>query len=298
MADEKKEDKSKLTGFYRAKVVDNKDPQQFGRVKVWLPDIMPKIPESKGLFALPANNPISGLNSDGNSEHHFSGTCYIPPIGSYVWCFFENGNPNRPYYLGGLNLQNTKILPECQVGSNPQKKWVIYKSHSGRTIVISDDPDDERVEITGKKRQISSPPSGDTASVYTIDGNQTSILIDERSGKEKVLIRSHKGDYINFDIENQKLQISVQSDIHLKSNGNIFIKATDDINLKAGSNINLSSGGDVNIKAGGNVNSQASGNINNLAGGPVNLDGSAVNEMCGAAGSATDATGATPNGDR
>ena len=70
--------------------------------------------------------------------------------------FFENGNPNRPYYLGGLNLQNTKILPECQVGNNPHKKWVIYKSNSGRTIVISDDPDDERVEITGKKRQLSS----------------------------------------------------------------------------------------------------------------------------------------------
>jgi len=292
------DDKSKLTGFYRAKVVDNVDPQMFGRVKVWIPDVMPKIPDSKGLFAMPANNATSGLNSDGDSEHHYSGSCYIPPKGSYVWCFFENGNPNRPYYLGGLDLQNTKVLPECQLGGSPQKKWVIYKSHSGRTIVISDDPDDERVEITGKKRQLSSPPVGDTGSVYTIDGNQTTVLIDERSGKEKILIKSHKGDYINFDIENQKLQISVQSDIHIKSNGSIFIKATDNINLKAGTNINLHAAGDVNLKAGGNVNSQTGGNINNLAGGSVNLDGSAVNEMSGAAGPASEATGATPNGDR
>ena len=36
MADEKT-DKDKLTGFYRAKVVDNVDKEKFGRVKVWLP---------------------------------------------------------------------------------------------------------------------------------------------------------------------------------------------------------------------------------------------------------------------
>lgn len=292
------EKKDKLTGFYRAQVVDNKDPQLFGRVKVWIPDTMAKISSDKGLWALPANNVTSGLNSDGDSEHHYSGSCFVPPKGSFCWVFFENGNPNRPYYIGGLDLQNTKVLPECQLGGEPQKKWVVYKSHSGRTIVISDDTDDERVEITGKKRQISSPPVGDTNSVYTIDGNQTTVLIDERDGKEKVLIRSHKGDYINFDIENQKLQISVQADIHIKSNGGIFIRSTDDINLKSSGNINIQANGDVNIKSSGNSNIQAGGNVNNLAGGTVNLDGSSVNEMTGAAGPATEANPATPNGDR
>lgn len=296
MSDDEKKDK--LYGFYRAKVIDNKDPELFGRVKVWIPDIMEKISDDKGIRALPANNPISGLNADGDSEHHYSGTCYVPPKGSYCIVFFENGNPNRPYYIGGLDLQNTKVLPECQLGGNPQKKWVIYKSHSGRTIVISDDTDDERVEITGKKRQISNPPVGDTNSVYTIDGNQTTVLIDERDGKEKVLIKSHKGDYINFDIENQKLQISVQADIHIKSNGGVFIRSTDDINLKSSGNINIHASGDVNIKSGGNSNIQAGGNVNNLAGGTVNLDGSSLNEMSGAASPATDASSATPNGDR
>lgn len=292
------EDKSKLFGFFRAKVVDNIDPQSYGRVMVWIPDIMPKVVDNKGIWAMPGNNPISGLNSDGDSEHYYSGSCYIPPKGSYVWCFFENGNPNRPYYLGGLDLQNTKILPECQVGSNPQKKWVIYKSHNGRTIVISDDEDDERVEITGKKRQISSPPSGDTSSVYTIDGNQTTILLDERSGKEKILIKSHKGDYINFDVENRKLQISMKSDIILKSNGSIFIDAADDINLKAGGNINEQSASESNYKSGGNYNIQSTSETNILATGTVNIDGLSVNEMCGSAGPASDASTSEPNGDR
>ncbi len=293
-----KEDKSKLSGFFRAEVTDNKDPQMHGRVRVKIPDTMPGVTGNEVAWARPANNPISGLNASGNEQHFYAGSCYVPPIGSWVLVFFENENPSKPYYLCGLDLENTKVLPECQLGGSPEKKWVIYKSHSGRTIVISDDTSDERVEITGKKRQLSSPPVGDTSSVYTIDGNQTTILIDERAGKEKILFRSHKGDYINFDVENQKLQISVQSDIHIKSNGSIYMKAADSIHFKAGADINLHAAGNINNKGDGNVNIQAGGNINELAGGPVNMDGSKINENCGAAGPATSATGATPNGDR
>lgn len=292
-----REDKSRLSGFYRAQVTDNKDPEMHGKVRIIIPATMPGVIKG-GLWANPANNPIGGLNADGDTQHFYSGSCYIPPIGSWIWVFFENENPNKPYYLGALDLDNTKVLPECQLGSSPEKKWVIYKSHSGRTIVISDDPDDERVEITGKKRQISTPPVGDTSSVYTIDGNQTTILIDERSGSEKVLIKSHKGDYINFDVENQKLQISVQSDIHIKSNGSIYIKAGDSIHLKAGADINIHAGGTVNNKGDGAINIQSGGSINGLASGIISLDGSGVNEMCGTAGAATSATGATPNGNR
>lgn len=292
------EDKTKLYGFYRAKVVLNKDPQKFGRVLVWIPDIMPKVSDDKGIWALPANNPISGLNSDGNEEHYYSGSVYIPPKGSYVWVFFENGNPNRPFYFGGLNLQNTKVLPECQTGNEYQKKWVIYKSREGRCIVISDDPDDERVEITGKKRTINTPPTGDLTSVFEIDGNQTTILLDEREGKEKILIRSYKGDYINFDIENQKLYMSFAGDIHIKSNGSVFFRVTDDLNMKVGGSFNLQTGDDINIKSGGNINNQGNSNINNLAGGNVNLDGSAVKEMTGSASPAGDANSEELKGER
>ena len=35
-----------LGGFHRAKVVNNKDEQKFGRVKIWIPDLMPLVSES------------------------------------------------------------------------------------------------------------------------------------------------------------------------------------------------------------------------------------------------------------
>ena len=242
-----------LIGFYRAKVVDNKDNEKFGRVKLWIPDIMPDVDQTEGLWARPANNPVGGRNVEEDTDHHYMGTLYIPKKGSWVWVFFEAGNINKPYYWNALDLENTMVLPEGQLGTKYWEKWVIFKSHEGRTIVISDDPDDARVEITGKKRSMISTakkPTGDTNSVYTIDDNQTTVLFDERTGKEKVLIRSHKGDFFHFDIDERKLHAFFESDIELKTNGAFRILAKDDIDIKSSDeNVRVEGKKDVDIKS-------------------------------------------------
>ena len=143
-------DRASIFGNWRAKIVDNKDPQKFGRCLVWIPDLMPEVPDSQGLWARPANNPLGGRNMENSDEHHYMGTSYIPKKGSWVFVFFEAGNVNRPYYFGALDLENTKVLPENQLGSNYEDKWTLFKSHDGRVIVVSDDPDDARIEIGGK----------------------------------------------------------------------------------------------------------------------------------------------------
>lgn len=228
-------EKFNFYGFYRAKVIDDKDPEMFGRVMVWIPDIMPKLdPDSDGIWARPANNPVGGRNLEDNSLYY--GTCLIPQKGSWIWIFFEKGNPSRPYYFAGLDLQNTKVLPECQTGSEHQRKWVVFKSKSGRCITISDDEDDCRVEITGKKRQLGNPPSGDIGSVFQIDGNQTVVLIDERSGSEKVMIKDYKGNTISLDTTRDDLYIKINRDIHIKAGRNIHIDADSEISILAHSN--------------------------------------------------------------
>ena len=120
-------DEEKKFGFYRAKVVDNKDPDKYGRVRVWVPDTMPEVDPSKGMWAFPANNPVGGRNTEGGDAKYY-GSSYIPENGSYVWIFFESGNINRPYYFGSLDIKSSKVLPECQVGTDYQRKWVILKS--------------------------------------------------------------------------------------------------------------------------------------------------------------------------
>ncbi len=309
-----------LFGNYRAKVISNKDKENFGRVLVWIPDIMVNIPDTKGLWARPANNPIGGRNNtEGKDKTYYAGTSYIPPEGSWVWIFFEGGNINRPYYFAALDLQNAEVLPENRVGKNVSEKWVIFKSHEGRTIIVSDDEDDARIEITGKKRKIKNPPSGDTDSVYKIDENQTVILLDERKGKEKILIRTYKGDFINFNIEKQSLFIEVEKDIEIKSHGSIKITAEEDIDIKSTlGNIKFQAGtGKIDIKSGddmkittennmdilsqSNLKYTAGGSIHGQASGNMNHDAANIQEQMGtstAASSASDATEAEPEGER
>lgn len=235
-------DRSSIFGNFRAKVVDNKDKQKFGRVLVWIPDLMPEVPDSQGIWARPANNPLGGRNLEGDDEHHYMGSSFIPKKGAWVFVFFESGNINRPYYFGALDLENTPVLPENQVGSNYEDKWTLFKSHEGRVIVVSDDPDDARVEIAGKKRKMNTPPTGDTQSVYEIDDNMTTILFDERNGKEKILIRSYKGDFIHFDIDERKIQIEIEDDVEIECKNNFFLTVENDINI-------LSRNGDIYIDA-------------------------------------------------
>jgi len=312
-------DRSAVYGNWRALVVDNKDKRKFGRVLVWIPDLMPEVSRREGIWARPANNPVGGRNMEGDSEHHYMGASFIPKKGSWLFVFFEGGNINLPYYFGALDLENTTVLPENQKGSNYEDKWTLFKSHEGRAIVISDDPDDERTEITGKKRQLKTPPTGDLDSVYTIDDNQTTILFDERDGKQKILIRTYKGDYVNIDIEDRKLFAEFESDIEIKTNGNfkltvkenIDIKSTTgdlkvetqsgSMDIKASDSIKQGSGADFNITAQGNFDYKSSADINGLAAGNMNHDAAQLNDQCGLATSASPPAGAEdaePEGER
>ncbi len=240
-----KREEEKYYGFYRAKVVDNKDPDKYGRVFIWIPDLMPIVDDTEGIWARPGNNPIGGRNMEDQDTNYYEGTSYIPRIGSWLWIFFENGNINRPYYWGALDIENTETLPEVQQGENYEHKWVLFKSHKGRAIVISDDPNDERVEITGKKRKLNTPPTGDWDSVYEIDDNQTTILLDEVEGREKLLIRTVKGDYIHIDIDEQELQVYFKNDIKIQTDGNLHLKVAKNIRIESGENTWLTVGGDT-----------------------------------------------------
>ena len=110
-------------GIYRAKVLDPKDEERQGRVKVWIPDTMPGIDESTGLWARPANNIMGGRNTTvENGEQFYEGSCFIPPQNSWVWIFFENGDPSEPRYMGAGDFGQTKTLIECQSGEDWWKK--------------------------------------------------------------------------------------------------------------------------------------------------------------------------------
>lgn len=313
-------EKSSIYGNWRAQVINNKDPNKFGRVLIWIPDMMPVVDKKQGIWARPANNPLGGRNMESESDHHYMGSSYIPKKGAWVFIFFEGGNINLPYYFGALDLENTKVLPENQLGENYENKWTILKSHEGRTIMISDDPDDARTEITGKKREMDTPPTGDLESVYKIDDNQTTILFDERSNKEKILIRTYKGDFIHIDIDEQNLQAYFKNDIRIQCDGNFYLEAKGDINIKSktgngkvefeAGNLDIKVSGDHFNDIGGEKHTKIQNDsyhtslnsIHRRSGVDINDDsGGNINQNTGTSGSATEAQfapAAEPKGER
>ena len=249
------ETSAKYLGFYRARVVENEiDNNNYGAIRVFIPDLMtqldPDYDEHKtGIIAYPANSPLGGRNQE-NSNSYYVGTVYVPPVGSYVWLFFEQGSTDRPWYFSALNLKTSLLPPENRNVSEPSKVYTIIKTAAGRAIVVADSEDVQRVEITGKKRTLGgNDPAGNSDSVYAVDGNQTTILLEETDGEEKLLIRTWQGDYLNIDITNRKLQAYFSSGIILKSDMSISINAGQNIEIKAGSLINMDAG-DVFINSG------------------------------------------------
>ncbi|MCK5605157.1 hypothetical protein KAR91_24920 [Candidatus Pacearchaeota archaeon] len=291
-----------LFGNYRAKVVNNRDPKKCGRVKLWIADIMPKVDDTKGLWAWPSNSPLGGRNLENETDCYYQGTSLIPKKGSWVFCFFESGNINRPYYFGSLDIEHPpgqpSVLPENQLGGEYEHKWTLFKSHDGRTIVVSDDPDDCRLELTGKKRLIKKPPHGDTESVYKVDENQTVILLDEREGKEKLLIRTYKGDFFHVDIDEQKLQIYFKDDITIKTDGNLHLQVTKDVQTKVTGNSYELVGGEKHVKTTGDTYEETAANRHVLAAAEIYTDSSHRYDQDGKAQPATDAVPVDPEGER
>lgn len=91
-------------GKYRAKVVDVQDPQERGRIRVLCPKVLG---DAKSSWCEPC---IPVAYDDG-------GDFAIPKMGEFVWVEFEEGNPNKPIYTGGLWCTKKSPDPKYDVNT-------------------------------------------------------------------------------------------------------------------------------------------------------------------------------------
>jgi len=186
--------------LFRAKVIDVEDPLKLGRVKVWIPDLMYDLEDTKGLWALPGNRPFGGGNIDQNDGRKHAGSSYTPEVGDWVFIFFENDNINRPYIFGAVDIEDNPIPPENQLGVQYWNKWTVIRTTQGRAIWISDDDatPDSRVMITGKKRLYN--PDDPYPSVTKIIDNQTVMMIEEDT-INRILHADYKHNYLSINTD-------------------------------------------------------------------------------------------------
>ena len=76
-------------GKYRGTVTTNIDPEQRGRIQVIVPAVTGLIPST---WAMPCV-PFAGKGS---------GFFVVPQIGAGVWVEYEDGDPDKPIWVGGF----------------------------------------------------------------------------------------------------------------------------------------------------------------------------------------------------
>lgn len=152
-------------GVHPALVVDIKDPDSQGRVKIRLP----WSPDSGGatceLWARVAT--LMGGNN--------RGTWFIPDVDDEVLVAFEAGDARRPYVLGGLWNGQDKAPESMDGGGNNYRK--VIRSRNGVKVTLDDQDGQEKLVLEtpgGQKVTLKDGPGA----VEIVDSNGNSVKLE------------------------------------------------------------------------------------------------------------------------
>lgn len=129
-------------GIYPANVIDNKDPQGRGRVRLIIPAIGAVAEDDVGADSW-ADACMTGLGTDPDTKQ-MTGQFHPPDIGMNVWVQFQFGDPRFPVYVGGFIT--TENASDTFNSEDALKKGI--RTKTGHFIRMSDDPEDLHLIIT------------------------------------------------------------------------------------------------------------------------------------------------------
>lgn len=115
-------------GKYRARVVNNLDPQNLGRIQVQLSDHYGPFPSSWALPCFPFA--ASGM----------AGVVALPQLDSTVWVEFEAGDPDYPIWSGGFYPDPGDFPELALAGATPATPNIHLQTSTGTSVTLSDNP--------------------------------------------------------------------------------------------------------------------------------------------------------------
>jgi uncharacterized protein involved in type VI secretion and phage assembly len=152
-------------GVFPAQVLDIKDPDNQGRVKItlpWSPDA------NGGRFEAWAR--LATLFGGNNR-----GSWFVPDVDDEVLVAFEHGDARRPYVLGGLWNGRDKP-PETMDGAGKNFKKVLC-SRNGVKVTLDDHDGQETLQLEtpgGQKITLKDGPG----SIEIVDSNSNSVKLE------------------------------------------------------------------------------------------------------------------------
>ena len=204
----------------RAKVVDNKDEQKLGRIRVQFPwqEIQNKEMKTPWLrIAVPYAGASKG--------HQF-----VPEIGEEVMVGFEMNNVERPYIIGSFyNGGNGK----------PDENWAVSKEEDGTTNNI-------KAIRTRNGHTILFNDKGDAGLLEIYDNKNNTYHITLSADDKKITIYSAGN-----------VEVIADNDINVNAGNNIAVNAEGDITVNAKGDIGMNADGNIGIKSKGNISMEA-----------------------------------------
>jgi uncharacterized protein involved in type VI secretion and phage assembly len=215
-------------GKYRGFVTDNDDPEMLGRVKLRVPSVLG---DSETGWALPCS-PFGGSAN--------SGLFMVPEVDAQVWAEFEEGNPDRPIWVGVFWQQNGDTPEEAQK-SPPTTR--VLRTPSGHVLQFDDESGAEQFRLAH--------PAGTELLV-----NEAGTVTWEDAGGNKLTLDAEGNKVILEDSNGNTLTMDSSGTLVEDANGNKIEMAAAGITVKAmkivvdGSQVLLAGeGGEPLIKA-------------------------------------------------
>lgn len=161
-------------GKYRGFVVDNEDPETRGRIKVKVPTVLGD--QSTG-WALPCM-PFGGLANQG--------LFMVPEVDSQIWVEFEEGNVDKPLWVGVFWQQASDTPEEAQV-TPPTTR--ILRTPSGHVMQFDDKEGEEQYRLAHPSgTELIVNPQGTVAwtdaggSKLTMDAESNTLILEDSNG--------------------------------------------------------------------------------------------------------------------
>lgn len=278
-------------------VVDTSDPDQMGRVRVWIPaldgenyDIAQLVwadyaPMLAG-FTVEYPHGAGEIKNDSHSAYGFWG---VPKVGATVYVFFLNGNPdNRVYFASSIRLHRNRSLP---AGRNVDTKgrigpWGDAGDADGNLNPIQPAYDNARAQFQDKldapeaqsrgayERQVAQPkfdkdgtegysPNAadptylDPQTYCFVSPGGHSIIMQDDPRFARLRVKTGEGHQIILDDANERIYVST-------ARGASWFEMDLDghVNVFGLDSMSFRSGKDINFFADNNINLEAGQGIN------------------------------------
>jgi uncharacterized protein involved in type VI secretion and phage assembly len=195
-----------MPGLVEAVVVDNKDPDKMGRVKVKFP-ALPDMPES---FWARLSMPMAGKKR---------GWITIPEVDDEVLVSFVHGDVQNAVVVG--SLYNGKDLPPY-ANEDGDNNLRVFQSRSGHRVTFDDTSGEERIELISHNEEIR----------IIWDSKEKTLSI--YSGKDIIVEAKEK-----ISLKCQDFILEASNNISMKAGTNLTLESGANGTLKAGGQLVL-----------------------------------------------------------